>query len=573
MTRADRLDRPVTRRPDAATAAATSARPDHPARPRCWSRGDAIAWVGDRRRPTCGSPATADEVVDLGRRAGDPGVRRRPRARHLDRAGADRARPHRRAPAWPTASTGRGRRAAGPRGGVVLGHGWDETTWPEHRRTDPPGAGPGVVRRSGLPVPGRRALGRGLLGAARRRARGRAARTAGRTPGTSPGRRTTSYAGWPASRSRRPSGERAAAGHPRSAPPRWASALLHELPARTSPAPTTSRALLELSAAEPGPEVVGYWGELASLGGVEPGPRARRRWAPPATCSPTARSARTPRACATPYADARRTPGTATSTAAQVRDHVVACTEAGLQAGFHAIGDGALDAVVAGLRRGRRAAGRGPAAGGPAPHRARRDGRRRSICRSLADLGVVASVQPAFDRLWGGETGMYAERLGAAAGAVPEPVRGDGGGRHRAGARLGLAGHAARPVGQRPGRGPAPDARLRARRPRPRSPPTPAAAGGRPRRDADGVLRRRRAGDLRGLGRRRARPGDRAAAARGRTTRRRAAVARWCAGRRCTTATQPRPDLSVAGRVNAGCPTASCVVSAPPWSSPARGAS
>jgi predicted amidohydrolase YtcJ len=31
----------------------------------------------------------------------------------------------------------------------------------------------------------------------------------------------------------------------------------------------------------------------------------------------------------------------------------------------------------------------------------------------LARLGVVASVQPAFDRLWGGPAGMYAERLGA----------------------------------------------------------------------------------------------------------------------------------------------------------------
>jgi predicted amidohydrolase YtcJ len=30
----------------------------------------------------------------------------------------------------------------------------------------------------------------------------------------------------------------------------------------------------------------------------------------------------------------------------------------------------------------------------------------------LARLGVVASVQPAFDRLWGGESGMYADRLG-----------------------------------------------------------------------------------------------------------------------------------------------------------------
>ena len=32
--------------------------------------------------------------------------------------------------------------------------------------------------------------------------------------------------------------------------------------------------------------------------------------------------------------------------------------------------------------------------------------------RPLARLGVVASVQPAFDALWGGPDGMYAERLG-----------------------------------------------------------------------------------------------------------------------------------------------------------------
>jgi predicted amidohydrolase YtcJ len=30
----------------------------------------------------------------------------------------------------------------------------------------------------------------------------------------------------------------------------------------------------------------------------------------------------------------------------------------------------------------------------------------------LADLGVVASVQPAFDARWGGEDGMYVQRLG-----------------------------------------------------------------------------------------------------------------------------------------------------------------
>jgi predicted amidohydrolase YtcJ len=39
----------------------------------------------------------------------------------------------------------------------------------------------------------------------------------------------------------------------------------------------------------------------------------------------------------------------------------------------------------------------------------------------LARLGVVASVQPAFDRLWGGESGMYAERLGLPRGTGLNP--------------------------------------------------------------------------------------------------------------------------------------------------------
>ncbi|NEC53027.1 amidohydrolase family protein, partial [Actinospica acidiphila] len=50
-----------------------------------------------------------------------------------------------------------------------------------------------------------------------------------------------------------------------------------------------------------------------------------------------------------PYADAAHT-GTAHLDADAVAAHVVACTEAGLQAGFHAIGDAAVTAVVDGVR-------------------------------------------------------------------------------------------------------------------------------------------------------------------------------------------------------------------------------
>src|SRR6185436_5235860 len=96
------------------------------------------------------------------------------------------------------------------------------------------------------------------------------------------------------------------------------------------------------------------------------------------------------------------------------------CTEAGIQAGFHAIGDGALDAVTAGFRE---AAG---LVGAEAIRRARHRIEHvemvdASMIATLGDLGVVASVQPAFDRLWGGESGMYVERLGAERGQSLNP--------------------------------------------------------------------------------------------------------------------------------------------------------
>jgi predicted amidohydrolase YtcJ len=54
--------------------------------------------------------------------------------------------------------------------------------------------------------------------------------------------------------------------------------------------------------------------------------------------------------------------------------------------------------------------------------------------RRLADLGVVASVQPLFDAYWGGPDGMYATRLG------PERARGMNpfAGLHEAGVVLAL---------------------------------------------------------------------------------------------------------------------------------------
>lgn len=120
-----------------------------------------------------------------------------------------------------------------------------------------------------------------------------------------------------------------------------------------------------------------------------------------------------------PYADA---PGAGVSylDADRIAAHVRACTEAGVQAGFHAIGDAALDAVVAGFGQAVTELG-GPAVaarGHRVEHAELLDA---AQMEAFASWGVIASVQPVFDREWGGPDGMYAERLGAARAAALNP--------------------------------------------------------------------------------------------------------------------------------------------------------
>jgi len=91
--------------------------------------------------------------------------------------------------------------------------------------------------------------------------------------------------------------------------------------------------------------------------------------------------------------------------------HLYACTEAGITAGFHVIGDAAVTAVVIALER------VVDHFGVPAVARC---GHRLEHLEMVTDeqagrlgsWGVFASMQPNFDALWGGEHGMYAQRLG-----------------------------------------------------------------------------------------------------------------------------------------------------------------
>ncbi|MFD4626336.1 amidohydrolase [Streptomyces sp. NPDC058475] len=167
--------------------------------------------------------------------------------------------------------------------------------------------------------------------------------------------------------------------------------------------------LLRLAAEEPGPRVVGYWAEWAEEGVA----KARDLGAIGAAGDLFVDgSLGSHTACLhQPYADADHT-GTAYLDADAVAAHVVACTEAGLQAGFHAIGDAAVTSVVEGVRAAAEKVGLARVRA--ARHRVEHaEMFTPETIAGFAELGLTASVQPAFDALWGGEDGMYAQRLGA----------------------------------------------------------------------------------------------------------------------------------------------------------------
>ncbi|MFN8126309.1 MAG: amidohydrolase family protein [Candidatus Nanopelagicales bacterium] len=186
-------------------------------------------------------------------------------------------------------------------------------------------------------------------------------------------------------------------------------AAVHEM---AGPDISSRTDLTELLAADSGPAVTAYWGELGgaatagALGAIGAGGDL---FADGALGSHTA-------FLSAPYADAD-TRGVRHVSAAEAADHIIDCVDHGVQAGFHVIGDGALAEVLDGFRR---------AADSVGDDRVRA-GRHRlehvemptaADLATIARLGLTVSVQPQFDALWGGPGGMYAARLGERAAAL-----------------------------------------------------------------------------------------------------------------------------------------------------------
>jgi predicted amidohydrolase YtcJ len=112
-----------------------------------------------------------------------------------------------------------------------------------------------------------------------------------------------------------------------------------------------------------------------------------------------------------PYTDNHETNGANYLSSEQVAHHLVACTQAGIQGGFHVIGDQACEIAIQGAIS---------AASQTSESDFKMLRHRLEHAEMLAEnhiavmrnLGMSASMQPLFDAWWGNPGGMYESRLG-----------------------------------------------------------------------------------------------------------------------------------------------------------------
>ena len=292
------------------------------------------------------------------------------------------------------------------RGRPLLGGGWDETTWPEPTR--PTAAELDRASYGGVVYLARVDAHSALVSSALMAAvPGLAGLTGYRPDGwlTGPAHdaaRVAAQSSLTAGQTR--DLQRAALRHAAA----QGIACVHEMAGPAISSADDLLGALALSRDEPLPEVVGYWGELfgaataRELGAVG---AAGDLFCDGSLGSHTA-------ALHEPYHDAPddepELSGSLRFDTGDIAAHVVQCVDAGLQAGFHAIGDAAIDQVLDALELAGERLGRLGGAGHRIEHAEYvRDPRR------LAASGLMASVQPMFDAAWGGPDRMYATRLGA----------------------------------------------------------------------------------------------------------------------------------------------------------------
>ncbi|MGX1160982.1 hypothetical protein FBY31_0654 [Arthrobacter sp. SLBN-100] len=304
--------------------------------------------------------------------------------------------------------------AAAPGGGPVLGHGWDETTW-----ADPalPSAEELERASGGRAVYLSRAdvhsalVSSSLAGSAALRG----------VEGYDGGARVSRSAHAAARQATRRLPEEVLRRHQERALAEAAShgyVALVEMGAPQIGGPDDLRLAQtwnnRTGGGNPRPEVLPYWGELASseeharsiLGRLGPGIRglAGDLNIDGSIGSRTA-------ALRSGYSDAADETGSLYLGVEEAAAHLAACSLAGIQGGFHVIGDAGLDAALQALELAAAEVGeqRIRAAGHRFEHVEMVDA---AAVETLSRYSVTVSAQPGFDAAWGGAGGLYEKRLG-----------------------------------------------------------------------------------------------------------------------------------------------------------------
>ena len=306
--------------------------------------------------------------------------------------------------------------AAAHPGAVLWGHGWDETSWPERR---PPSRGEIDRAARGAAVYLARIDVHSAVVSSALLERTPEAIGADGWAGDGPLSREAHHSARRAARESIGPGQRVAAQLAFLA--RAAArgvAVVHEC---AGPDISGIEDLAGLLKHDTGVEVVPYWGQAVTTAAQAAellAATGARGLAGDLFCD-GALGSRTA-ALREPYNDAPDTCGAPYQDAEAIAAHVVACTRARTQAGFHVIGDAATDAVIAGFAAAQ--AQLGAAALRACTHRLEHlEMVSAEQAAQLARWGVVASVQPAFDAAWGGPDGMYALRLGSERAAAMNP--------------------------------------------------------------------------------------------------------------------------------------------------------
>jgi len=293
------------------------------------------------------------------------------------------------------------------KGDVILGHGWDESTWdnprlPTRMEIDRATWG-SEVYLSRIDV--HSALVSSAMVEYVSGVRGLAGFSEQAVSGQAHGALRT-YALGKLSGSQRQRAQIAFAEHALS----QGIASVHEMAGPTISSPTDAASLMSLGAQGIGPEIYLYWGELAEDGGIEVAHQLGAVGAGGDLFVDGAIGSRTA-ALTHGYSDEPENLGLNYLDAEQVAAHVQSCHMADLQAGFHVIGDRGMGIVLDGLR----IASTQTDTSQIVQKRHRLEHAEIVNEEQLAlikQLNLTMSMQPIFDELWGIKGGMYEQRLG-----------------------------------------------------------------------------------------------------------------------------------------------------------------